>query len=358
MLIIDTNTLYYAFGLSTHNSISGDIICQTIDANSDVRISSISFAELIAKYNRHAGIVRRVCCFMKQHHITICNNKYIALEDDIIKKLSTIKQKELTSFWDALLKSKSNYESKFAVTVFMTVLFSETIFECNINPNSVPDYIYDFFSKIYKDVLRKVVIELFEISYQKAYKTDDAENEIRHIFYKYLKLCISLCIPLCKYVLKECDEIPEGEIVDTSKIIKKYSNEQWAEDMTRYQRLIDKQKTPAHFVKSKGLSYGKSIKDKHLSSLLGGLDISFKKTIGTTSIEEYLYSIVSNTISNGGAFRKNDINDALILADMNPSDLMLTFDTRMIKHIQRYSDSRIEYKNSVDFINSIYGRFV
>ena len=353
MLIIDTNVLYYASGLSEHHSIDSNTIKKAIAASDRVAVSSISLAEFITKYHKHAGTIRRVCSFMRQNHIGISANQYIPFQDDIIKKLRVIKQKDLNDIYKKLLIIKCDTESRFATVVFFTVLVSETIFECNIDPYSVPTCIFDFFSTVFKDSLRPVLTDLFKYSYQNAYKTDDAENAIRQVFYDYLKLFISLCAPLCKHVIDEYNNIPEGDIVDIPDIISRYSDTNWSNEMTSLQKKIEKQATPAHFVKSKGLQYGKGINDKHLSGLLAGLESSFKKTIGMSSIEEYLYAIVSNTISNGGAFRKNDINDALILSDLKPTDLILTFDTRMIEHLGKHSDSKKEYKNSISLINSI-----
>ena len=49
MLIIDTNTLYYAFGLSNHYSVDSKTIIQAIDNADDVSISSLSLAEFIVE---------------------------------------------------------------------------------------------------------------------------------------------------------------------------------------------------------------------------------------------------------------------------------------------------------------------
>ncbi len=347
MLIIDTNTLYYVAGLSVHHSIDSNTIKKAIATADSVAISSVSLAEFITKYHKHAGTIRRVCSFMRQNHIGISVNQYIPFKDDIIKKLTVIKQKDLNDIYKKLLILKCDTESRFATVVFFAILISETIFECNIDPYSVPTCVFDFFSKVFKDSLRPILTDIFKYSYQNAYKTDDAENVIRQYFYDYLKLFVSLCAPLCKHVIEEYNKIPEGEVVDIPDIIKRYSDTNWADEMANFQKKISKQATPAHFVKSKGLQYGKGIKDKHLTGLLSGLEASFKKIIGMSSIEEYLYAIVSNTISNGGAFRKNDINDALILSDLKSTDLVLTFDTRMIEHMEKYSDSKSEYQNSI-----------
>lgn len=352
MLIIDTNTLYYTFGLSKHNSVSKEAIRKVIAGSTNVSISSISLAEFLTKYHKHAGIVRKVCSYMRQNRIMLLTNQYIPFQNDIIKTLAQIRQKDLDDLYKKLVILKSNVESKFATAVFFTVLMCETIFACNIDPYAVPSCIYDFFSLVFKDSARPLISNLFVHSYLEAYKTDDAENIIREDFYNYLALFISLCLPLCQHFMIEYKKLADGEILDIPSILSHYKDADWATEMENLQKKIRKKDTPAHFVKSQGLVYGKAINDKHLSSLLSGLSASFKKILGTSAIEEYLFSIVRNTISNGGAFRKNDINDALILSALKSQDLILTFDDRMILHMEKHSDIRYEYKNSVALIQS------
>jgi predicted nucleic acid-binding protein len=71
MLIIDTNILYYATGLSEHHSIASSTINKAIATFDNVAVSSISLAEFITKYHKRAGTIRRVCSFMRQNHIGI-----------------------------------------------------------------------------------------------------------------------------------------------------------------------------------------------------------------------------------------------------------------------------------------------
>ena len=165
----------------------------------------------------------------------------------------------------------------------------------------------------------------------------------------------SLCIPLFKHFIDEFDKLEEGDTIDISQIIGRYSDTNWAEEMAEYQKKIDKQPTPSQYLKKRGLSYGKNINDKQLNALFNGLQNSFIKTLGKSSIEEYMFSIVKNTISNGGAFRKNDINDALILTSLQTGDIILTFDNRMIEHMEKHAKIRKEYVDSVKLIKSILG---
>lgn len=354
MLLIDTNTLYYAIGLSIHNSVDRNTIEHAIDEADEVGISSISFAEIISKYKDNAEVINSICSYLIDHQIKICCSEHIPFKDDIVQKLLTINQAGLDKLFKTLSVLKTTVESPFATVVFFIVLFSETIFECNIDPYNVPSCIFEFFSIIFKDSLGKIIPPLFKTEYQKAYSTDDPEDYIRKVFYNHLQLFISLCIPLCKHTIEEYDKLAIGEILDIPTITNNYSETNWLAEMEKYQAKIAKLQTPALFVKNRGLQYGKSINDKHLEALLSGLNTSLEKTIGTTPIKEYLYSIVSNTISNGGAFRKNDINDALILCDLSSSDVILTFDRRMIEHMENHSTARAEYRNSISYIKSIW----
>lgn len=346
MLVLDTNTFYYISGLSKSPYINNKTFFSSLTSDESVVISSVTFGEFIAKYRKHARTIRRVCSFMKQHHITIAD-QIIPFDGEIIAKLRKIKQYDLEPVNHTLRLVKVNKESSFGAVVFCIVLFCETIFECQIDPYNVPDCIYDFFSKLFKNTLRPILVDLFKSIYFDAYKTDDAENIIRKDFYNYLRLFISLCIPLSKHVMAVYNELPEGAEVDVMKIINEYPQSNWSNEMTKYQRKIAREKTTAKFVQKAGLKYGKSINDKQLATLLGGLSNSLNKVIPNSTIEEYLFSIISNTISNGGSFCKNDINDALILSIVGPQDRILSFDQGMQAHLRKYSDSKVQYKNSI-----------
>ena len=350
MLLLDTNTFYYISNLSPSPIIDSKKFFSKINSTECIKISSVSFAEFISKYRNNAKIIRRVCSFMRERHISV-NDQIIPFDKDIVKKLRTVKQKNLDTVWNTLILIKSNRESSLGAVIFLIVLFCETIFECNIDPYNVPAHIYDFFSLIFKDSIRPLITDIFKKVYFDAYQTDDAENFIRKEFYNCLKLFISLSTPLCKHVLKKCDEIPVGEKIDIPKIMQEYRVD-WQKEMDTYQNKIDKEDTPAKFVHKRGIKYGKSINDKHLRELLNGLSNSLKKVFTNSAIEEYIYSIINNTLSSGGAFYKNDINDALILATLKPSDKILTFDNGMIQHMRNHSELRQEYRNSISLIES------
>ena len=61
-------------------------------------------------------------------------------------------------------------------------------------------------------------------------------------------------------------------------------------------------------------------------------------------------------IANGGVFRKNDINDALILSKVKEGDIMLSFDSKIRKHMEKYKEDQREYQKSIAFINELQKR--
>lgn len=353
MLVIDTNTLYYACGLSTPTSIDSKKILQEIDNAESVVIPSIAFCEFLTRYRRRAATIRRVCAFMREHHIEILNDNYISFHSDTIKILRKIRQPIFNANFERLLHRKIDIESRFASGIFLLVFISATIFECNINPYNVPDAVFSFLSHTFKTTLQPLFLGIFNSTYKNAYKTRAPENYIKNLFSKYLKIFISLYIPLCKEVIGTYDAAEIGDIIDIPNIIQNFSSSDWEEKYDNYIRQIEKKPTTAHFVQRSGLDYGKSINDKHLEALLNGLNFSIEKIIDCKSMDEYYFSIVENTLSNGGAFRKNDINDALILSCIKESDIILSFDCGMRKHMQKYYDVRTEYKNSLNYINSL-----
>ena len=115
MLIIDTNTLYYACGLSMPPSIDSKKILQEIDNAESVVIPSIAFCEFLTKYRRRAATIRRVCAFMREHHIEILNDKYISFAPDAIKTLRKIRQPIFNLNFERLLNRKIDIESRFDI---------------------------------------------------------------------------------------------------------------------------------------------------------------------------------------------------------------------------------------------------
>ena len=354
MLILDTNALYYACGLSASpTSVDVNKLLQEIDTAGKVAISSITFVEFLTKYRHKAKIVRHVCTFMSQHHIDIINNFYFPLAPNTIHKYRKIRQNAFDEEYKQLFERKIDIESRFCTLIFLLVLISETIFECNIDPANLSTPVFTFLSNIFKSLYVPTFGSVFNTIYRDAYKTDNAENDIRQAFYRLLNTFIPLTMPICQQVIDVDRKANVGDIVDLEEIIRSYNSEEWTNKMCSYQQKIKKLSTPAQFVFKCGIKYGKKINDKHLHFLLTGLENSICKIVNCRSLNEYIFLIVRNCISNGGSFQKNDINDALILSDLTSDDVVISFDGGMHSHMKKYSSQRPEYQNSITLIQQL-----
>lgn len=353
MLVLDTNALYYSCGLSTPpQDVDKRNLLHAIDSAETVVISYVTLAEFLTKYRKHAGIVRRVCSFMRNHHIHVIDCKLMPINSDFVKRLARIRQNDLNIAFSPIFEAKINIESRFAAGVFLVLLICETIFECNINPMDLSAPAFEFLSVLFK-ILRENLVPVFDYLYRDAYKTDDAENYIRRAIYRLLDTFIPVLMPLCQKVLydiENCSDVNDSNVLE---IIKSFSHSEWEVATQSYHKRIDKQKTPIHFVQKRGITYGKGINDKHLNVLLNGLEASIQKIIGYNALNEYFFTILKKSITQGGAFQKNDINDALILCALKTDDIIISFDKGMIAHLKEYESKHEEYKNSTTFISSL-----
>lgn len=353
MLILDTNALYYAAGISSPPQyVELNKLMAVIKSSDSVSISYVTLAEFLTKYRKHAGVVRRVASFMIQHHIRVLECELMPIDENILRKLRTIRQKDVPEEFEPIFTAKIDIESRFACAVFCVLLVSTIIFECDLDPYDVSAPVYSFLSNVFK-VFRTTLVPVFNSLYRDAYKTDDAENKVRCYFYRLFDFFISLLVPLCRQVIDGVGAVDISEVVDVQGIIQDFSSDEWSNAMTTYQKRIRRQSTPIVFMKKSGLKYGKSINDKHLESLLNGLGTSIQKVVKFPTLYEYLFSIIKKSISDGRAFLKNDINDALILNSLTENDVIVTFDNGMITHMENCTDKRIEYKNSIALIKSI-----
>ena len=86
MVLIDTNVLYYLCELAQPPAdFSIQQTLKSIKENRQkekIAISSISFFELLLKYQKQAGVIRRVSTFCRNNGICICNNAYLPVQEN------------------------------------------------------------------------------------------------------------------------------------------------------------------------------------------------------------------------------------------------------------------------------------
>ncbi len=352
MMVLDTNTLYYACGLSTPPmNVDKNKLRRVISSTEDVVISYVTLAEFLTKYRKHARIIRRTCSYMRDNHIRVIDCEYMPVDRQFLMLLTKIRQKDFNKEFERIFNTKIDIESRIASAIFFVLLICETIFECNIDPMNLTPPAFGFLSYLFK-ILRETIIPVFNELYRDAYKTDDAENYIRRGVYRLLDTLIPILMPLCQKVIKDINDSEEPNEVDTVEIINNFKRTDWEMATETFHGRINKQRTPIHFVQRRGITYGKGINDKHLKLLLGGLENSIKKIVGQNALNEYLFDILRKSITEGGAFRKNDINDALILCTLKTEDIIISFDNGMINHLRERADIRVEYMNSVAAIDN------
>lgn len=353
MMVLDTNTLYYACGLSTPPmDVDKKKLLRVISTTEDVVISYVTLAEFLTKHRKHARIIRRTCSYMRENHIRVIGCEYMPMDRQFIMMLTKIRQQNFNKEFAGIFDTKIHIESRIASAIFFVLLTCETIFECDIDPMNLASPAFGFLSDLFK-ILRESLIPVFDGLYRDAYQIDDAENYIRRGVYRLLDTFIPVLMPLCQKVMKDINNSENPNEVDTTEIINNFKRTEWETATEIFHRRINKQKTPVHYVQRRGITYGKGINDKPLKALLAGLEKSIEKIVGQNALNEYLFDILKKSITQGGAFRKNDINDALILCTLKVNDIIISFDNGMIDHLKIRSDIRTEYKNSVIAIEGL-----
>ena len=173
MVLIDTNVLYYLCGLSQpprdfdiQEAFKSIKECRV---NEKIAISSISFFELLLKYKKQAGVIRRVSTFCRNNGICICNNVYLPVrENNRPLDFCTIRQNELSEYITQILPVKIDAEARFATAIYLHLcagflwlkLFSEN------EPN---DNQMKLFSGIL-NVESSIALDFFKVAFSCGYK--------------------------------------------------------------------------------------------------------------------------------------------------------------------------------------------
>ena len=96
MMVLDTNTLYYACGLSSPpTDVDRNKLIRAISSAEDVVISYVTLAEFLTKYRKHARIIRRTCSYMRDNHIRVIGCEYMPMDRRFIMSLTKIRQRNL-----------------------------------------------------------------------------------------------------------------------------------------------------------------------------------------------------------------------------------------------------------------------
>ncbi len=344
-VILDTNIMYYLCGLSpVPNNFDISKLSSFIREKYqeyDFAISSVSFYEFVMHNRKHAGILRRACSAMRNYHIRIYNDPYLPIRLSAPYNLTKIRQHDVQQVIDSFITQKIDVESRFAAAIFMTVLISVIAFEAfpneNFNSNTA-----SLLSAV-ANTNQSVAVACLKDAYVRAYASNDPEDFIRDSFQHLLQLLIPLSVPLCKELayMKAEDNI--------SECFRKISKQKWRDANLQMERAISKKgQTPTAFVSKKARQFGKAIGDKQLTDYLNNLWAMLANVdISSNAIREYTFEIIQSIFLNGSSFRKNDINDSMILGSMSAGDCIVTCDKKMLEHMEKYKGTHPEYTNSL-----------
>lgn len=346
-IILDTNVMYYLCDLSSPpNNIDIAKTALYIKENyqkCDFAISSVSFYEFIMHYRTRARYIRRVSTVMRNYHIRIYQDPYIPIPTKIIRPydFTNIRQQNIKKLIGTFMPQKIDVESRFAAAILLIVLISDIAFE------AFPDG--DFNQKTISllsnvaNVSQKIVVDCLNESYKIAYTQNDPEGFIQTAFQNLLALLLPPSVSLCKKLsyMKEDD--------DVTCCFHLVTQEEWHKENEIIEKKISTRRTPTGFVSKNARRYGKSIGDKQLTAFLSEMWHTIGNTKGLESepIKEYIFEITRSILLNGSAFRKNDINDSMILGSMSPEDCLITCDKKMIEHMEKYKEGHREYANSL-----------
>lgn len=344
-VILDTNIIYYLCDLSpTPNDFDVSKLSSFIREKYqeyDFAISSVSFYEFVMRNRKYAAILRRVCATMRNYHIRIYNDPYLPIRLSVPYDLTKIRQRDIRQVTDSFITQKIDVESRFAAAIFMTVLISIIAFEAfpdgKFNPNTIS--LLSAVSNLDKDV----AVAYLKDAYAHAYTLSNPEDIIRDSFQWLLQFLISQSVSLCKKLayMKAED--------DMSECFHKISEQELRDTRLQIEKAISKKgQTPTAFVSKKARQFGRAIGDKQLTDFLNNLWATLANVdINSESIREYTFEIIRSILLNGSSFRKNDINDSMILGNMGASDYLVTCDKRMLEHMEKYKDTHSEYTNSL-----------
>ena len=345
-VILDTNMVYYICGLSSSNQISISKVLAYLEANQgkmEFATSSVSFYELLVRYQKRARLIRQICSTLRNYHIRIYNDPYLPINFTPPYDFTKIRQQELASKISEFLPRKVDVESRFAAVILLVLLLSEISFEAyptgELNSKTFP------ILTAVANISQQVTVTCLNRVYQNAYQQKDAENYIRDDFQRLLAMLLPLGVTVCK----KCADIKETD--DIVEFYDAISKDEMTREIEAIERALAHKHASTQYVFKRAIAYGKKIGDKTLKDLLQHIwDTTANAPIANESLKEYIYETVKGTLLQGGSFWKNDIIDAMILGNMSQNDYLITCDKKMLNHMDQYQKDHVEYANSLKLV--------
>ena len=300
--------------------------------------------EFLVKYRSNPDVIKKGLQFLADNQITTAFNKYFPKPMELEFIIVDMTVEELNTYVDSILLEKIDVESRFASIIFISCFFSGAAF-------SAAKDIGGTMTALSTEVIVRAVktvsqnnLDTFKSIFTEGYKTNNCENYVRHAFYYLLAFYFQALIPICEAAKTADVNCTFEEFMDSHN---------WNELSENLSMKIAKSDTPTEYLSKIARNYWRESRDAHLKDFLRSYAKSICKTIPDDSLQEYIIDIVENCCIRGGAFRKNDILDALILCNLLESNTIITFDKGSRAHMEKHRAARKMYDASLKLIATL-----
>lgn len=343
MLYLDTNALYYAAEIS-NGKCDVEKLRDTIAENKAVAISSVSLCEFVMRFKDNIEIIHKGGKFLGDNHISIGFNKYFPRPKKLPIYWNAITENQLEVFVDDIRDNKIDVESRFASICFSICFMSIADFMVK---ESAKDKVGVCYIPTLRNIMKKmngINMDIFKSIVVEGYNTNDCENYLRKCFDNYMEYWLQCFVP----ILIKANEV--NSYKEYHEIEKETDWDAMSKDILK---KINRSGTTMEFIKKKSMQYWKQMKEDHFEEFLSKLRESVNKMIKEEAIQEYITDIIQSFLLEGSSFWKNDILDAIIMCHLTDEDKLVTFDNGAIKHMEKYEEVRLVYKNSLNLIRSL-----
>ena len=343
MYVLDTNAFYYAAGIS-ECTYDVEKLRSLIDT-SDVFISSTTLFEFLIKYRDDLATVHKGGTYLWEKSIKLAGNVINPLPHNFSGDIMNITDKDLQNLCDTILENKIDVESRFISLLFDMCLLSGYYFSALAEGTEPSGFCYEVLSKVGR-MFTKINLDIFVNIFTEGYKTDDCENYVRNCFYNLLAFELEKGIPFIERakMISDDDEIPD---LDEWLPSENYSND----TKIIYNKM--KHKTSTSFLQRLAVNYWKNNDDPELKKHIQKIKEIFDKKVKFTALQDFFYDTLSDIMTKGAALWKNNLLDAIILCNIQESHVMITYDTGVIKRIEKRKSEYPKYQESIDIINSL-----
>ena len=351
MIIWDTNTVYYICpAIKSQNEKCDNLKVIKSAKIEKTCISSITAYEILFKYKKTANHVRRIFSFLRLHNIGLFYHPLLPNKRIDITDLSRIKQDELTQLVNETISVKAAFEGAYAFIMFFSVFFSALCFSLPDEEKS--EYILTNLLRVWQDTKSGDFTELFKHLFEHGYKTDDCEGFIKKAFEYILFDQLQYFQPLAKEIFDGIGNKTIDEILDGTELVA---------SIEQFIKRVGKLKNTSEYVKKLAKNYKNAIGKAKYPSFKANIIKVFENIMKNgsgifhDSMFKYCIDIYERILERGGLYLKNDILDGLILQHLylDENDKIVTFDSGMIKHLEKYSQSEKRYQNSLNLIISL-----